>query len=268
MSDQRNVTWWYAKGGQKYGPKTFDEICYLVREDEITEEILVWTPEMEQWSPAGTIRQLADVFTNIPPPLPPEKGHEVVSEHRYADAREPAVDPRHYAATPWPRFFARIFDVWLESLPAGFLLGALWYSLNAEQADYLFSNTIAASIIVLPFVMIIDGFVVGLFGNSLGKAVLGIKVVSNNQGELTVGDAISRNFGMWFRGLAIGIPLVNLFTMASAYSKLARGEMLQWDIDGNVTVARTGKEQWRYLLFTVLFGVLLFVNAMLAATEV
>ena len=37
----------------------------------LTAQTLVWTQGMAQWTPAGQVQDLAQVFANTPPPLPP-----------------------------------------------------------------------------------------------------------------------------------------------------------------------------------------------------
>ena len=255
--------WWYEKNGEKKGPFTFTTIGSFIDQGEIDPETLIWRTGMQDWVAARTMSQLTDVFAGTPPPLPPSDiGSEPVNVEDESIAESTASSlPSEQLATPWPRFFARVFDIWLESLPVGFLLGVTLYAIDAEFAEEVFSNIVLAGMISLPIVLVLDGILVGLFGNSVGKAILGIKVMPNDRGTMSVGDAISRNMGVWTSGLAIGFPIVNLFFMASAYRTLKSGQELRWDKSAGVRVVRIYAEPWRYFVFVVLFGILLFINA-------
>uniref|UniRef100_UPI0005254158 SPFH domain-containing protein n=1 Tax=Catenuloplanes japonicus TaxID=33876 RepID=UPI0005254158 len=61
--------WFVGVGGQQQGP--FD-LAGLGRVDGITRETLVWKAGMAAWTPAGQVPELAPVFANVPPPLPPQ----------------------------------------------------------------------------------------------------------------------------------------------------------------------------------------------------
>ena len=265
MQTSQDVSWWYESDSGKAGPIDLENLSELVQTGAISPETLVWTDGMAEWRRADSLPSIAEIFVHVPPPLPPPLISPSV-DRSPDDSIENQSGPNSLSAppaTPWPRFFARILDIWIEALPAGFVVGFVLYAIDAQMADKLFSNAASAGIVVLPFVMVIDGLLVGLAGNSIGKAILGVKILPNGDQRFSVGPAIKRNMEVWVKGLAIGLPIVNLFTMSAAYKKLNSGEKLNWDKDSNVRVVRIGSEPWRYVVFSVLFAALLWLNVLL-----
>jgi hypothetical protein len=60
-----------AINGKQTGPYSYDELRQLVIKGELTKDSLVWKEGMPQWAAAGTVNELADIWTSVPPPLPP-----------------------------------------------------------------------------------------------------------------------------------------------------------------------------------------------------
>jgi uncharacterized RDD family membrane protein YckC len=67
--------------------------------------------------------------------------------------------------------------------------------------------------------MILDAVAYALFGNTLGKWTAGIKVKSVSGDKVSFLTYLKRNFGMYLFGYGAGIPIVNLVTMGSNYSR-------------------------------------------------
>ncbi len=57
-------------GGQQAGPFTMDVLKQKMTAGEITRETLVWKSGMQQWTPAGQVPELAELFKDVPPPIP------------------------------------------------------------------------------------------------------------------------------------------------------------------------------------------------------
>jgi len=60
-----------AINGKQEGPYSYDELRQFVTKGELTKDSLVWKEGMQQWTAAGTVNELADIWTSVPPPLPP-----------------------------------------------------------------------------------------------------------------------------------------------------------------------------------------------------
>lgn len=116
-------------------------------------------------------------------------------------------------AGPWRRFFARMFDVYVSIILLG-IVGE--YTLGRYSSRYVEfmatpNNELLIGVLFLPFALALDALVSHLFGNNLGKYLLGVKVVKI-KGKMDLNDWLSRAFNVWKSGMAFGIPLVSLWT--------------------------------------------------------
>jgi hypothetical protein len=60
-----------AVGGQQQGPFDMARLGQMVQAGQVTRETLVWKQGMPQWTPAGQVAELSNLFGAVPPPLPP-----------------------------------------------------------------------------------------------------------------------------------------------------------------------------------------------------
>ena len=59
-----------AKDGKSEGPYSLDEISGMADSKTLGESSMVWKKGMAAWAAAGTFTELAELFKNMPPPLP------------------------------------------------------------------------------------------------------------------------------------------------------------------------------------------------------
>jgi hypothetical protein len=83
--------------------------------------------------------------------------------------------------------------------------------------------------LVLPFAMVLDAVAFAIFGNTLGKWLAGIKILTFRGEPVPFQGYLKRNFGVYFSGLGTGFPLVSLFTLVSSYNRAKKGELMSWD---------------------------------------
>jgi membrane protease subunit (stomatin/prohibitin family) len=60
-----------AVGGQQGGPFDMKTLQGMVSSGQLTRETLVWKQGMANWTPAGQVAELQNLFGAVPPPLPP-----------------------------------------------------------------------------------------------------------------------------------------------------------------------------------------------------
>ncbi len=53
------------------GPFDMQTLASQAASGRLTRQSLIWTHGMQQWTPAGQMPELAEIFANVPPPLPP-----------------------------------------------------------------------------------------------------------------------------------------------------------------------------------------------------
>jgi uncharacterized RDD family membrane protein YckC len=248
------TAWWYVEKDEKTGPVEKDELRKLLQAGRIGPKTMLWQEGMETWRPLDEVDELNDLEVVAPPLLPLKTN----------------PDPLSYPlATRWPRFFARIFDVWWEILLVSVVLGAVLGRYSAGFVEWI--NGPGASqllgILCLPIALILDAFLYRVAGNTPGKALLGLKVGTLDGKPLSLTQYINRNFAMWASGLALGLPLVNLFTMANQSRRLGKGQQASYDEPTGFRV-RSRPSSWVYkITFGVTFAGIFFVMALLNSME-
>jgi membrane protease subunit (stomatin/prohibitin family) len=60
-----------AVNGQQQGPFDMGSLTQHAQQGQLTRETLVWAQGMANWTPAGQVSELAQLFAHAPPPLPP-----------------------------------------------------------------------------------------------------------------------------------------------------------------------------------------------------
>lgn len=54
IADNSDKVWYYAKeDGQKYGPYTDEELIKLIRNGILSENDLIWMPDLDDWISVG-----------------------------------------------------------------------------------------------------------------------------------------------------------------------------------------------------------------------
>ena len=64
------VTFFAAINNQQAGPFDLTQLQQMVGGGQITQTTLVWRPGMPQWTAAGQVGELNNLFAQVPPPLP------------------------------------------------------------------------------------------------------------------------------------------------------------------------------------------------------
>jgi len=242
--------WWYSTGKSKKGPVSMDTLRKMLVEGPLSANSLVWREGMAAWAPLAEVTDLNQVTRALPPELP-----------RLMEREQLISLP---LAGPWRRFFARLIDLWVIALPTGFLVSyalasfslsfALW--VQRPGSEYAFGWLLA------PLVLAIEGVIFGLFGTTVGKGLLGVKVTTVSAQRPTASQYFQRLVGVYWYGLGTGFPFVSLFTMARQYGRLKAGKQAGYD-EGRFNVKAPKLGALRLIAAVVVTVVLFFANAML-----
>lgn len=65
------VQYMVAIKGQQYGPYNIQQMQQMAQSGQINAQVLVWAQGMPQWVAAGSVPELASLFAQTPPPMPP-----------------------------------------------------------------------------------------------------------------------------------------------------------------------------------------------------
>lgn len=161
----------------------------------------------------------------------------------------------------WRRYFARMLDIYLialVSLPIISLIlcrySASFINLatNPNKQDVL-------NIMMLPVVLFLEAIIFGFFGNTPGKALLGLKVIKANDEPLGFMQYLKRNLTIWWNGLAFGIPLLSILAMISQANLVRKCQLTSYDSTHSCKVIMQSVSFIKTAIFLIFFLVVLSV---------
>jgi len=170
-------------------------------------------------------RQTFNSLQNPFPVLAPPVGACVIENIRAVELTGHAI----LQVRPWVRYLARMVDIWLFSMAAGFAIGIYAPSiLNVPD--------IVLTIGILFAWVFQESILLANCGTTPGKWLFKIKVRDSRGKKLSFSDALNRSFSVLFKGLGAGIPFIGFFALLSSRSKLKRDGVTTWDEDGGYVV--------------------------------
>jgi len=155
---------------------------------------------------------------------------------------KPRGDVAH--ANPWIRLIARFFDYSVFFLlllsSRKFFHGQLPFGKYEHFVPFEY-------FIWIP----IEVFLLSTWGSTPGKFFLKTKLRQGKKRRLAFMTAVKRSFAVWFRGLGMGIPVLNFFCLLIAYNKLKIFQITSWDRDDHIVVTHYPIGRWR--VYTAVF---------------
>jgi len=201
--------WWYAEGDERRGPVQDEQLRAAFSTGAIGLQTLVWRQGMPEWLPFSQVDEL----------------------------RNPIRAPLGSAAIPgliilrWRRFLARSLDVFVLSILLAYPIGyfgayespafAAW--IQKPGSDLLFG------FMLIPVALFAEAVVFGVTGSTLGKSIFGVQLRTLAGGRLSFATYLNRQVGVYWSGIGLGIPLVNLVTCLAQYNRLGSGKSASYD---------------------------------------
>jgi hypothetical protein len=213
--------WHYFSGNKQVGPVSAETIQEMLDAGALDLNTQVWTQGFESWKSITTVDQF---HVHHPPNVPPLPQTVKATKE---GIRTPEISGPQIR--PWVRYWARMMDFLLFSLFSGFVLGVVY-------PPALEINDIFLGVILLFVYVFVEPIMLTSWGTTPGKALLRVTLRKSTGGKPTYLEALSRSFSVWIGGCGLGIPLVSLITLISAYNKLTKKSITTWDEGGNFTV--------------------------------
>jgi hypothetical protein len=129
----------------------------------------------------------------------------------------------------WRRYFARNFiDYSISGSLLGFIF-AFWQGMGHQLPDWITATSplkiIGWSFFSTLLWVCLEPIILSIFGTTPGKALFRLQLVSDNNQP----DYWGRSFAVWAVGMGFCIPLVSLFTMLNADTRLKKNGKTDWD---------------------------------------
>lgn len=156
---------------------------------------------------------------------------------------------------PWIRFLARFLDYGL------FFLALL--SIHAFFGKEAQLNRVER---LIPFEFFswipVEAFLLWAWGTTPGKFFLKTQLQQGRRTRLELISALKRSFNVWFRGLGMGIPIINFFCLLVAYQRLQMRHQTSWDREENILVKHKPFGRWRLVaaVLVILVGFSLYYH--------
>lgn len=175
--------------------------------------------------------------------------YRTLQAERYLDSlhRQPeaiadalATDIIPAVRAPWRRLFARGLDMLLYStLWDVFLI--LVCNINLYNRSR--GGELLDALVVIAIMLFVEPLLLLLFGTTLGKWILGLRVTDNDDRRLFYSEALIRTWTVLWRGLGMNVPAYHLFRLWKSYKACSKGETLDWEYDS--TISLKDKKGWR-----------------------
>lgn len=144
---------------------------------------------------------------------------------------------------PLRRFFARILDYYFySSLWSVFLI--LVTKINVSQVGVL--GDLLQVFLTVIMIRFIEPLLLCLFGTTLGKWILGIRILDEDGNKLTYKVASERTSEMLWKGVGCHIPVFDLIRMWKSYKQYQYCN-LDWECDSSIIVKDDGT--WRIFAY-------------------
>jgi uncharacterized RDD family membrane protein YckC len=290
--------WYYLDANHEVnGPVETGPLVDMLRASATGLKTLVWREGMAGWEPAGTRTEILTAGGLPPPPPPPPapprpsvpsvardatvpsvaRDTTVPSVARDASLAIPTADLRLPAALPddaefnsvvddpqthpWRRLFARYVDILLMAMFAGVMIGVIGLNRTLSGVDTLLKNDIVFGMICLLLLVPLEAILLATFGGTLGKALYGVDLQSEDGKPLSFGQSFSRAIKVYFRGMAIGFPLISLVAAYFGYKSLKENGRTSWDIEEKIIVRHRPMGVVRIIIITLVWAALIGIMA-------
>jgi uncharacterized RDD family membrane protein YckC len=282
-------SWWYAENSQPIGPYDVVGLQQLFAAGTIGPQTQLWREGMAGWGALSSLPELAGAL--MPPSLPPvaaavagmppilnpapaythanpattpqqgsaQKNNPGQSSYQHAPAGNEYLDAEPSAGI-FLRFLARTLDCALAALLVllvlaviGVVLGVISGAAHVALPAPGVGIVAVAGMLFLPAVLLVDSFIYGIFGNTAGKALLGIRVLTEVGERPEFSVYLGRNLHMWLLAFGLGLPIVNLLTMIFQAVTAAGGNPASYDASAARQVVKRPTGILARLVFSFLF---------------
>ncbi|MDP2166802.1 MAG: DUF2155 domain-containing protein [Thermodesulfovibrionales bacterium] len=186
--------------------------------------------ESESSEYRGIFNKQTDESDSLPPEAP--------TEHPWYIQQIKNNPPlKNSPPRPWVRFWARLLDLIILGLLTGLIFVLVFPKWSGDILGRKYGEDVF-SLLILPFVFVVEAFVISIFGNTPAKAILRIKIFNERGRDLSFTEALKRGIYIYFAGLVAGLP-IPIIPQLVAYIKLKRHGKTAWDKRFNFTVTHS-----------------------------
>ncbi|MEY2599876.1 MAG: hypothetical protein RLZZ142_2135 [Verrucomicrobiota bacterium] len=199
------MDWYYAENGAQVGPVSELEIRDFVAQGRLNGTTLVWNQTLSGWEPLAValpeVQTLAGEGRRVGGVVVADADKDRMVQRLREGAEEGLGTEVRYGGF-WLRLMAKILDGVIQQIPMYFInkgIASAW-GLNPsavaslEQGSEVFMVIGVQMSVGLVLGCLYSALLNARFGATLGKKALGLRVVTENGANLSIGRAVARYF--------------------------------------------------------------------------
>lgn len=161
----------------------------------------------------------------------------VIEPSEIITGRDDRSHAQSHRSNPWMRFIARFFDYSLFFTFLHFVSAPI----SLPGIGRLIPIEFLAWVPIETLLMI-------TWGSTPGKWLLSTEVKRGYARRLSFRSAFRRSFSVYFRGIGMGILIINVLCMLNAFYRLRLLQTTTWDQEAGTVVVQHHLAKWRYYL--------------------
>jgi hypothetical protein len=132
--------------------------------------------------------------------------------------------------SPWNRFLSRMFDYALFNIILFIIINLCFDTVPVKMYEKFLPIQL---LLWIP----IEAVLLSFFGYTPGKFMFKTTIRTKDNKKLVFKNSLKRSFAVWMKGMGLGIPVVNIFAMFIAFSKLQTQGITSWDRDEEIIIS-------------------------------
>ena len=116
------------------------------------------------------------------------------------------------------------------------------------------------SLFFFGLVAFMNTILLGILGTTIGKYLLGIKVLTKDNLPLSMKQAAKREALVYIKGFALGLPVLSLITQMYGYFDLTMDKVTSWDKDLNTTIVHRDNNGLQFWICLIVIGLYLYFS--------
>ena len=227
---------WIIIDGEKTGPFEIAQVARRIESGELSGEQHGWSEGMKEWQALSIMPQFADAFAilkeNTTPIVTPLTAELEISG-----------PPVPMTARLLRRFFARWFDMAIWSSLFMSVLMLCGADLKKLLMNFGFNYSMMLVWIIL------EASMVHLWQTTPGKALLGIRVRSADQGNLSLGRSLLRALRVYLMGMGMSHVILMPLCQAFSWWFVRKHGAALWDGPAFIRLEFRPLAAWRWLVY-------------------
>ena len=163
---------------------------------------------------------------------------------------------------PWRIFLARTFDSSIYRIFWSAFLAFVFHINLTFRNNWKY---ILDSFIIIAIMLILEPLWLHLFGTTLGKAIFGLRIESDDGKRISYSEGLERTWGVIGKGMGYNIPIYSIVRYWKSYRTCSENEAQPWDESISYTIKDT--KWYRNVLYICAYVVTIVILLMIHSVQ-